>query len=58
MGIRGLMSFVEDYSNEFFVDLKLRNTKLIIDGYSLFHRLCFNSDLELSSPWLGGRCFS
>lgn len=47
MGIRGLMSFVEDYSNEFFVDLKLRNTKLIIDGYSLFHRLCFNSDLEL-----------
>ncbi|XP_076774099.1 single-strand DNA endonuclease ASTE1 isoform X2 [Arvicanthis niloticus] len=48
MGIRGLMSFVEDYSNEFFVDLKLRNTKIIIDGYSLFHRLCFNSNLELS----------
>ncbi|XP_049995157.1 single-strand DNA endonuclease ASTE1 isoform X1 [Alexandromys fortis] len=47
MGIRGLMSFVEDYSNEFFTDLKLRDTKVIIDGYSLFHRLCFNSDLEL-----------
>ncbi|XP_036049411.1 protein asteroid homolog 1 isoform X2 [Onychomys torridus] len=47
MGIRGLMSFVEDYSNEFFTDLKLRDTKIIIDGYSLFHRLCFNSDLEL-----------
>lgn len=47
MGIRGLMSFVEDYSNEFFTDLKLRDTKIIIDGYSLFHRLCFNSNLEL-----------
>lgn len=47
MGIRGLMSFVEDHSYEFFVDLKLRDTKLIIDGYALFHRLCFNSNLEL-----------
>ncbi|XP_057624600.1 protein asteroid homolog 1 isoform X1 [Chionomys nivalis] len=47
MGVRGLMSFVEDYSNEFFTDLKLRDTKIIIDGYSLFHRLCFNSNLEL-----------
>nr|XP_006205380.1 protein asteroid homolog 1 isoform X1 [Vicugna pacos]XP_015095607.1 protein asteroid homolog 1 isoform X1 [Vicugna pacos]XP_015095608.1 protein asteroid homolog 1 isoform X1 [Vicugna pacos]XP_015095610.1 protein asteroid homolog 1 isoform X1 [Vicugna pacos]XP_031533189.1 protein asteroid homolog 1 isoform X1 [Vicugna pacos]XP_031533198.1 protein asteroid homolog 1 isoform X1 [Vicugna pacos] len=47
MGIRGLMSFVEDHSNEFFTDLKLRDTKIIIDGYALFHRLCFNSDLDL-----------
>ncbi|XP_048190869.1 protein asteroid homolog 1 isoform X2 [Perognathus longimembris pacificus] len=47
MGIRGLMSFVEDHSNEFFTDLKLRDTKLVIDGYALFHRLCFNSNLEL-----------
>ncbi|KAM5230904.1 single-strand DNA endonuclease ASTE1 isoform 1-T17 [Hipposideros larvatus] len=47
MGIRGLMSFVEDHSNEFFSDLKLRDTKIIIDGYALFHRLCFNSNLEL-----------
>ncbi|XP_076986224.1 single-strand DNA endonuclease ASTE1 isoform X2 [Tamandua tetradactyla] len=47
MGIRGLMSFVDDHSNEFFTDLKLRDTKIIIDGYALFHRLCFNSDLEL-----------
>ncbi|XP_036188528.1 protein asteroid homolog 1 [Myotis myotis] len=47
MGIRGLMSFVEDHSNEFFTDLKLRDTKMIIDGYALFHRLCFNSNLEL-----------
>ncbi|XP_029796166.1 protein asteroid homolog 1 [Suricata suricatta] len=47
MGIRGLMSFVEDHSNEFFTDLKLRDTKIVIDGYALFHRLCFNSNLEL-----------
>ncbi|XP_004415495.1 PREDICTED: protein asteroid homolog 1 [Odobenus rosmarus divergens] len=47
MGIRGLMSFVEDHSNEFFIDLKLRDTKIVIDGYALFHRLCFNSNLEL-----------
>ncbi|KAJ8790775.1 hypothetical protein J1605_021203 [Eschrichtius robustus] len=49
MGIRGLMSFVEDHSNEFFTDLKLRDTKIIIDGYALFHRLCFSSNLELRS---------
>ncbi|KAM7062784.1 single-strand DNA endonuclease ASTE1 isoform 2-T2 [Molossus nigricans] len=47
MGVRGLMSFVEEHSNEFFTDLKLRDTKIVIDGYSLFHRLCFNSNLEL-----------
>ncbi|KAI5931670.1 Protein asteroid1 [Manis javanica] len=47
MGIRGLMSFVEDHSNEFFTDLKLQDTKIIIDGYALFHCLCFNSNLEL-----------
>ncbi|XP_066207381.1 protein asteroid homolog 1 [Saccopteryx leptura] len=47
MGVRGLMSFVEDHSYELFADLKLRNTKIIIDGYALFHQLCFNSNLEL-----------
>lgn len=47
MGIRGLMSFVEDHSNEFFTDVKLRDTKIIIDGYALFHRLYFSSNLEL-----------
>ncbi|XP_034850502.1 protein asteroid homolog 1 isoform X3 [Mirounga leonina] len=51
MGIRGLMSFVEDHSNEFFTDLKLRDTKIVIDGYALFHRLCFNSNLELRFQW-------
>ncbi|XP_055984939.1 protein asteroid homolog 1 [Sorex fumeus] len=47
MGVRGLMSFVEDHSRELFADVKLRNTKIVIDGYSLFYRLCFNSNLEL-----------
>lgn len=46
MGIRGLMSFVEDYSNEFFIDLKLRDIKIIIDGYVFFYRFCFNLNLE------------
>lgn len=41
------MSFVEDHSDEFFTDLKLCNTKIIIDGYALFHRLCFTSDSAL-----------
>ncbi|XP_072507413.1 single-strand DNA endonuclease ASTE1 isoform X2 [Notamacropus eugenii] len=47
MGIRGLMSYVEDHSSQFFVDLKLRDTKIIIDGYALFHRLCFDSNVDL-----------
>ncbi|XP_049622519.1 protein asteroid homolog 1 [Suncus etruscus] len=47
MGIRGLTSFVEDHSNELFTDVKFWNSKLIIDGYSLFYRLCFSSHLEL-----------
>uniref|UniRef100_A0A8C5KL63 Asteroid homolog 1 n=1 Tax=Jaculus jaculus TaxID=51337 RepID=A0A8C5KL63_JACJA len=47
MGIRGLMTFVEDHSNEFFTDVQLRDTKIIVDGYALFHRLCFNSNLEI-----------
>ncbi|XP_075403329.1 single-strand DNA endonuclease ASTE1 isoform X2 [Tenrec ecaudatus] len=47
MGVRGLMSLVDDHRKEFFTDLKLRDTNIIIDGYSLFHWLCFNSGLEL-----------
>ncbi|XP_036614579.1 protein asteroid homolog 1 [Trichosurus vulpecula] len=47
MGIRGLMSYVEDHSSQFFIDLKLRDTKIIIDGYALFHRLCFDSNVDL-----------
>ncbi|KAM8980174.1 single-strand DNA endonuclease ASTE1 isoform 2-T2 [Sarcophilus harrisii] len=47
MGIRGLMSYVEDHSSQFFIDLKLRDTKIIIDGYALFHRLYFDSNVDL-----------
>ncbi|XP_006846699.1 PREDICTED: protein asteroid homolog 1 [Chrysochloris asiatica] len=47
MGIRGLTSFLEDHHNEFFIDLKLRDTKMIIDGYALFYWLSFKSELEL-----------
>ncbi|KAM6223859.1 single-strand DNA endonuclease ASTE1 [Rhynchocyon petersi] len=47
MGIRGLMSFVDDHQKEFFSNLKLQDTRLVIDGYALFHWLCFRSNLEL-----------
>ncbi|XP_074051905.1 single-strand DNA endonuclease ASTE1 isoform X2 [Macrotis lagotis] len=47
MGIRGLMSYVEDHSSQFLIDVKLRDTKIIIDGYALFHRLCFDSNVDL-----------
>ncbi|XP_001379832.1 protein asteroid homolog 1 [Monodelphis domestica] len=47
MGIRGLTSYVEDHSSQFFIDLKMRDTKIIIDGFALFHRLCFDSNLDL-----------
>ncbi|XP_006883384.1 PREDICTED: protein asteroid homolog 1 [Elephantulus edwardii] len=47
MGIRGLMSFVEDHRKELLRDVKLRDTRLVIDGYALFHWLSFHSDLEL-----------
>ncbi|XP_066483323.1 protein asteroid homolog 1 isoform X2 [Tiliqua scincoides] len=46
MGIHGLMSYVGEHK-EFFVDLQLRNTKIIIDGSNLFHRLYFDSDLDM-----------
>ncbi|XP_053114940.1 protein asteroid homolog 1 isoform X1 [Hemicordylus capensis] len=46
MGIHGLMSYVGEH-NEFFLDLKLRNTKVIIDGNNLYHRLYFDSNLDI-----------
>ncbi|XP_074844394.1 single-strand DNA endonuclease ASTE1 [Carettochelys insculpta] len=46
MGIHGLMSYVGEH-NQFFTDLQLRNTKIIIDGNNLFHRLYFESNLDL-----------
>ncbi|XP_030062302.1 single-strand DNA endonuclease ASTE1 [Microcaecilia unicolor] len=50
MGIHGLMSYVGS-NNQFFNDLQLRNTKLIIDGNNLYHRLYFDSNLDVQ---LGG----
>ncbi|XP_053324125.1 protein asteroid homolog 1 [Spea bombifrons] len=45
MGIQGLMSYVG--SNHCFLnDLRLRNTKIIIDGNNLYHKLYLDSGLE------------
>ncbi|KAM4029216.1 single-strand DNA endonuclease ASTE1 [Anomaloglossus baeobatrachus] len=46
MGIQGFMTFVSSHSN-FFHELKLKNTKLIIDGNNLYHKLYFDSGLDL-----------
>ncbi|XP_073534184.1 single-strand DNA endonuclease ASTE1 isoform X2 [Phyllobates terribilis] len=46
MGIQGFMTFVSSHSN-FFQELKLKNTKLIIDGNNLYHKLYFDSGLDL-----------
>ncbi|MEE6466262.1 hypothetical protein FKM82_006885 [Ascaphus truei] len=50
MGIQGLMSYVGSEKN-FFSDLQLRNTKIIIDGNNLYHKLYFDSGFNLQ---LGG----
>ncbi|KAM6314917.1 single-strand DNA endonuclease ASTE1 [Aegotheles albertisi] len=42
MGIQGLTGFVEEHG-AFFSELQVRDTKLVIDGSSLYHRLCFAS---------------
>uniref|UniRef100_A0A8C5MXJ9 Asteroid homolog 1 n=1 Tax=Leptobrachium leishanense TaxID=445787 RepID=A0A8C5MXJ9_9ANUR len=44
MGVQGLTSFVASYSH-LHSDVKLRNTKLVIDGNSLYHKLYLDSDL-------------
>ncbi|XP_077159718.1 single-strand DNA endonuclease ASTE1 isoform X2 [Paroedura picta] len=46
MGIQGMMSYVMEHK-QFFVDLQLRNTKVIIDGNNLYHRLYFDSNLDI-----------
>uniref|UniRef100_A0A8D0GBP9 Asteroid homolog 1 n=1 Tax=Sphenodon punctatus TaxID=8508 RepID=A0A8D0GBP9_SPHPU len=46
MGIHGLMSYVGS-NKQFFTDLQLRNTKIIVDGNNLYHRLYFESNLDL-----------
>ncbi|KAJ8334590.1 hypothetical protein SKAU_G00402290 [Synaphobranchus kaupii] len=46
MGVHGLTSYMEGNRKQFFKDLKLRNTTLVIDGCSLFFRLYFTSGLD------------
>ncbi|XP_034984668.2 protein asteroid homolog 1 isoform X2 [Zootoca vivipara] len=46
MGIHGLMSYVGEH-REFFVDLQLRDTSIVIDGNNLYHRLYFDSNLDM-----------
>lgn len=45
MGVHGLTSYVEG-NRQFFTDLKLRNTHLVIDGCSLYFRLYFTTGLD------------
>lgn len=42
MGIQGLTGFVEE-RGAFFTELRVRDTKLVIDGSSLYYQLCFAS---------------
>ncbi|XP_069767190.1 single-strand DNA endonuclease ASTE1 isoform X2 [Narcine bancroftii] len=46
MGIHGLMSYIGE-NHQFFNDITLHNVRIIIDGNNLFHRLYFDSDLDL-----------
>ncbi|NXG02000.1 ASTE1 protein, partial [Sakesphorus luctuosus] len=46
MGVQGLTGFVEE-SGAFFTELRVRDTKLVIDGSSLYHCLCFASSADL-----------
>ncbi|NXD77009.1 ASTE1 protein, partial [Halcyon senegalensis] len=42
MGVQGLAGFVEERGS-FFTELRVRDTKLVIDGSSLYHCLCLAS---------------
>ncbi|NXI45964.1 ASTE1 protein, partial [Galbula dea] len=42
MGVQGLMGLVEE-CGMFLIELRVRDTKLVIDGSSLYHCLCFDS---------------
>ncbi|XP_078055904.1 single-strand DNA endonuclease ASTE1 [Mustelus asterias] len=46
MGIHGLMTYIGE-NRTFFNNVKLQNTKIVIDGNNLFHRLYFDSGLDL-----------
>ncbi|NXG21405.1 ASTE1 protein, partial [Grallaria varia] len=54
MGVPGLTGFVEE-RGVFFTELRVRDTKLVIDGSSLYHRLCLSSDLRRGGDY-GSLC--
>ncbi|XP_049672268.1 protein asteroid homolog 1 [Accipiter gentilis] len=45
MGVQGLAGFVEE-RGVFFTELRVSDTKLVIDGSSLYHQLCFASAVD------------
>ncbi|XP_007899893.2 protein asteroid homolog 1 [Callorhinchus milii] len=45
MGVHGLTGYIDE-NHQFFNKVKLQNTKIIIDGNNLFHRLYFDSALD------------
>ncbi|XP_041039685.1 protein asteroid homolog 1 isoform X1 [Carcharodon carcharias] len=46
MGIHGLMTYIGE-NHIFFNNVKVQDTKIVIDGNNLFHRLYFDSGLDL-----------
>ncbi|XP_035285459.1 protein asteroid homolog 1-like [Anguilla anguilla] len=46
MGVRGLLGYMEENRKQFFKDLKLKNTTLIIDGCNFYFNLYFSSPLD------------
>ncbi|XP_061112376.1 protein asteroid homolog 1-like isoform X1 [Conger conger] len=46
MGVRGLTSYIEGNKKQFYEERKLKNTKLVIDGNSLFCNLYIKSGLD------------
>lgn len=45
MGVQGLTTFVEG-NRHFFQDVKFRDSRMVIDGCSLYFRLYFNHGLD------------
>lgn len=45
MGVKGLTTYVEGNRN-FLLDVKFRDSRLVIDGCSLYFRLYFNQGLD------------
>ena len=56
MGIRGLYSFVESY-DDFFVDVRLRNQRLIIGRLILLYLNSLVNSIGISSLLVSSLCF-